>query len=381
LTRRFTISGSDALEARLEGLCEQVVVGVEGIIPARKLAAVVLGGGYGRGEGGVLRTEAGEEPYNDIEFYVFARGSHLWNQRRHAASLCALGEKLSFASGLHVEFKLDSLERLRAMPVSMFSYDLVSAHRLLIGPENVFAGYERHLRSQDIPLSEATRLLYNRCSGLLLVRELLAKETLTGEQSDFIGRNLAKASLALGDAVLVAAGQYYWSARVRGERLEKFQDCGVPDLAALRKHHRAGLEFKFHPQRIVRGAKDFALEFREISALARRLWLWVESRRLGSAFTDINTYAFSDINKCPETAPGKNCLLTMRTFGPRAAMGGLASRYPRERLFNSLPLLLWNGEVSSEPEVRRHLQRQLQSSASDWAGLVAAYKRIWPAYG
>ena len=59
----------------------------------------------------------------------------------------------------------------------------------------------------------------------------------------------------------------------------------------------------------------------------------------------------------------------------------VASRYPRERLFNSLPLLLWNGEVSREPEIQRHLQRQLRSTASDWTGLVAAYKEIWSGYG
>ena len=83
----------------------------------------------------------------------------------------------------------------------------------------------------------------------------------------------------------------------------------------------------------------------------------------------------------PWDCPGKNYLLTMRTFGPAGAISRLADRYPRERLFNSLPLLLWNGEVSREPEVRRHLQKQLCSRASDWAGLVAAYKEIWPPYG
>ena len=43
-----------------------------------------LGGGYGRGEGGVLRSpESGEDqPYNDLEFYVFTRGSALIAERR-----------------------------------------------------------------------------------------------------------------------------------------------------------------------------------------------------------------------------------------------------------------------------------------------------------
>jgi hypothetical protein len=306
----------------------------------------------------------------------------LWNQRKYSSALCTLERELSSSSGLHVEFKLDSLQRFQAMPISMFTYDLVSAHRRLVGSEGIFHGCEHHLRSDDIPLSEATRLLYNRCSGLLLVRELLGQATLTDEQSDFIGRNLAKASLALGDAVLATRGQYHWSTQARAQRFAEMADAAdVPELSALQNHHRGGVEFKFHPKRILKGLDQFRLEHREISLLAQRVWLWIEGRRLGRSFATINEYALSEINKCPETTPGKNYLLTMRTFGPAAAIGPLAGRYPRERLFNSLPLLLWNGEVSREPEVRRHLQKQLRSTASDWAGLVAAYKEIWPPYG
>jgi len=52
-----------------------------------------------------------------------------------------------------------------------------------------------------------------------------------------------------------------------------------------------------------------------------------------------------------------------------------------ERLFNALPLLLWEAEASTEPTMRRLLQKQLHTAASDWAGWVAAYKNIWPNYG
>jgi hypothetical protein len=378
---RFTIDGSDALEERLSRLCDQVREGLQRIIPAVKLEAIVLGGGYGRGEGGVLHTNGGDEPYNDIEFYVFLRGPRLLNQRWYGNEVCSLAEELSSNCSLHVEFKLDSLRRLRTMPVSMFSYDLVSAHRLLFGSMDVFKGCEHHFAADCIPLSEATRLLYNRCGGLLLVRERLAANMLSDEDADFIGRNLAKASLALGDAVLVSATEYHWSAMERNVRLERLADAGPVDINVLRKHHRAGLEFKLHPQRANKTRQEFAAEHRELSSLAQKLWLWIESQRLGRPFLNIHEYVFSGIDKCPETASGRNVLLNMRTFGPLAAVGPLASHYPRERLLNSLPLLLWNGEVSREPEVRRHLRKQLRSEASDWAGFVAAYKEIWPAYG
>jgi hypothetical protein len=152
-------------------------------------------------------------------------------------------------------------------------------------------------------------------------------------------------------------------------------------LDEIRRHHAAGVGFKLHPLRISKSAETFAAEHSEIAALASEVWLWLESRRLKQSFTSIQDYAFSQRSKCPETSVWRNYLLNARSFGPKAALGALGGRYPRERLFNSLPLLLWNGEVSREPDVQRHLQNQLETHCSDWAGLVAAYKEVWPAYG
>jgi hypothetical protein len=102
---------------------------------------------------------------------------------------------------------------------------------------------------------------------------------------------------------------------------------------------------------------------------------------LDCSFSNVRDYAFNSREKCLGPSGWRNYLLNLKTFGPGVAFDAKAARYPRERLFNSLPLLLWNGELSKEPEVKMHLQKQLRTEASDWQGLVAAYKQIWPAYG
>jgi hypothetical protein len=61
--QRFTIDGSAALEQQLTELCDEVLAGVQKIVPSKLLQMLVLGGGYGRGQGGVLRTEAGDAPF------------------------------------------------------------------------------------------------------------------------------------------------------------------------------------------------------------------------------------------------------------------------------------------------------------------------------
>ena len=212
---RFTIDGSIELEDHLVRICEKVLHGVLRVAPAERLEALFLGGGYGRGEGGVLETAAGHKPYNDLEFYVCLRGPDRFNERRYQAPLHDLGEKLSPFAGVDVEFKILSLHKLRHSPPSMFYYDLVVRHHRLWGIESSLAGCDHHRSSERIPLAEATRLLMNRCSGLLFAREQLRRERFTPEEADFVGRNHAKAQLALGDVILTAQGQYHWSCRER----------------------------------------------------------------------------------------------------------------------------------------------------------------------
>ena len=128
---RFTLDGDNALEGHLELTCARILSGIRGLIPAPKLEAVLLGGGYGRGEGGVLRGPAGDRPYNDLEFDVAIKGNRHVNAFRYHRRLEVLGEILTHIADVEVEFKITSLVELAARPVSMFSYDLIAGHRLL----------------------------------------------------------------------------------------------------------------------------------------------------------------------------------------------------------------------------------------------------------
>jgi hypothetical protein len=330
----------------------------------------------------VLRTGADDAPYNDLEFYVFLKGNAFLNARRYLSRLDQLSDSLSPAAGLHVEFKIDSIEKLRRAPVSIFSYDLVSGHWVVEGPPDLFRECSHHLDAGRIEPSEAARLLFNRCSGLLLAKELLNQPRLTADQCDFIGRNLAKVELALGDALLAAEGRYHWDCLERNRRLNKRSFSEPTDfLEQVLHHHACGVEFKLHPSRLVKSVPDFQEEHRELTELALQVWLWVENRRLTTRFTTIEQYAFSPLTKCSGTSMLKNVLLSLRTFGPGATLDRYSPRYPRERLMNALPLLLSGGEPAAQSEARRHLQRQLHTHAEDWPGFVQAYKRVWSFYG
>ncbi len=376
---RFTLNGSDALEAHLARLCEQVRDGVRALVPADKLDAVMLGGGYGRGEGGVLRTPAGDQPYNDLESFVLVRGNAVLAERKFRHPLHELGERLSPDAGLEVEFKVITLDKLRRSGPSMFYYDLVMGHRWLVGEESLLFDCEQHRDAGRIPLHEATRLLMNRCSGLLFALKRLQRKDFSAADADFVGRNLAKAQLAFGDVLLTAHGQYHWSCRERHERLK--QVAGAPEAGApvadLFRHHAAGVEFKLHPVRSTEGRDSLAKRHAELSALGQQLWLWLESKRLGQAFASPRDYALSALDKCPETSSLRNRLVNGRAFGLAGALGASGARYPRERLFHALSLLLWEPTALTDAALLARLQAELRTDARDLPGLVVAYQKLW----
>ena len=151
MNQRYTMDGSDALEAHLARVCGRVRDSVQALVPAGKLDAVLLGGGYGRGEGGVLRTPAGDQPYNDLESFVFVRGNAVLAERKFRRPLHELGERLSPGAGLEVEFKVITLDKLRRSGPSMFYYDLVLGHQRLVGEESLLAGCEQHREASRLP--------------------------------------------------------------------------------------------------------------------------------------------------------------------------------------------------------------------------------------
>jgi len=376
---RFTVDGDAALEHHLARTCERLGKGIQGLVPAAKLEGILLGGGYGRGEGGVLRTAQGDQPYNDLEFYVCIRGNRHWNERQYGRALHTLGEILTPQAGVEVEFRITSLQELQDASISMFSYDLVSGHRWVIGADALLANCAHHRQGELIPLGEATRLMMNRCSGLLFATERLQRATFTPADADFVARNVAKAQLAAGDAVLTAYGEYHWSVQERQRRLGRLARLEeAPWLNDVCHHHGTGVEFKLHPRHTTATREQLSGLLAHVSDFCREVWLWLEGRRLRRGFRSVAEYADVQV-KCPDGRRMRTILVNAKVLGFGALFAGNTLRHPRERILTALPLLLWQTAAitSGKTHVLARVQHELRTEASSFSGLVSAYQEIW----
>ena len=72
---RFTVRGGEAVERLLTELVAAAAARVDEAIAASEYRALVMIGGYGRGEGGVQIVDGVERPHNNLDFLLIAETS------------------------------------------------------------------------------------------------------------------------------------------------------------------------------------------------------------------------------------------------------------------------------------------------------------------
>ena len=291
---RHTAIECPELDRLVDDSCTEVGREVEALrIP--RLAGVVLGGGYGRGEGGVRETGDGARTlFNDLDFFAITEdGASADEIAAITAALEPVSKKWTDRLGLDVDFTVRTPWRIKHDEDRLMIQELVRGYFDVAGckGERLFA-HIRLIDAMKVPWMEAARLLMNRGMGLLLAME----ETGNGEEGmgngergmgngererEFMLRNINKCVLGAGDARLVARHDYRWKAAERGDALGD----------AL---YRAAVEWKFLPRDEAvcsweTAQKNWCEAFDEVmdagrgeGALSRSLWegaRWVVRRR------------------------------------------------------------------------------------------------------
>lgn len=251
---RFVPGNAPAIDRLIEDAIAKIGSAIASLrIP--RLAGVVLGGGYGRGEGGIIEVSSSEASNskpetqnsklsNDLDFYVVTE------EGASEAEIDRIGEMLEPVSwewtaklGVDVDFcRAKTPWRLKHDEERLMVQELVHGYVDVCGKkgDELFAGVARREPSQ-LPWNEAARLLVNRGAGLLLAKEGLqfgvcslqsekggkkpgdAEEQTESDKKqalgNFINRNINKCVLGAGDARLIAEGRYQWKVEERAKAL------------------------------------------------------------------------------------------------------------------------------------------------------------------
>lgn len=341
----FTVDGSEALEARIQSDMARVREEALAAVKAEDLTALALGGGYGRGEGGVYVVDGEERVYNDYDFFVIVPFASRKRRKQVFAQLQTVKEKLEPECGIHVDFSPPMPQQsLSRQPYELMFMEARAGYHVIHGPEDVLDALPAYDQERP-PLEECARLFMNRGVGLLLAGEILqAGEPVEGEDFEFVVRNIYKALLAMGDSVLFVEQRYSPSYVERRARFEASALEGVPEPERLREVYRAALAFKFRPKHAVPEGTTLREWHADTIAHFLELFLWFERVRLERPDLDWDGYAALPARlSVPVGTARLRCIYQNLRHGSGMPLGGEWHLAPRDRILKRLPGYLRDG--------------------------------------
>lgn len=351
---KYSVLDDPEADIEVQNLLDKACKGIIGIL-GEDLLAIMLVGGYGRGEGGIYRGEDGYQLVNDLDILVFVKGGLKAAKARFAPSIKELADCiLENGRGLKaVDMELTHTSRYRFfVPKTVGYYEIATGHQLLYGDMD-FGRVMTQIDPGKLPLYEGANYFRNRGSGLLIpaIYFLCGGLKNSNKRKNF-HIELQKACQAMGDACLLLAGQYHFSYR---ERLRRFSQISCDALMIpqdlferISSRYEWGMTSKLTPCFDWPGDDAMINKWFEVQKDFGEFFLWFESKRMKKAFKEWDEYA----RHIEDYGLGEPSDLRLRSFLQyvRSFMGGrprgklsLATSVDRNRRCLSLmPLLLFS---------------------------------------
>lgn len=328
----YAFHASEEFNQWLHEVLERISDDVQAVM-SDNLVSLLLGGGYGRGEGGVVVIGGREWPYNDIDFTLVVKNKFKlpWN------ALSKISKKYENETRIHVDFSRPlTLNDIKNWPRWLVWYDLLNGYSVLAGPGNILEDNAPRYLRENLPAIEAGKLLLNRGAGILWAMRMSRQFELAGD-IDFIRRNYYKCALALGDALMIAYQCYKSPYRGRLESYvamkNKFPEVKKFPLETL---YKAALDFKFCPDS-VKETEPSLEDLKYMAQLWGSVFLHIEQRRTGRLIPSLTAYSlWAGIREEEEN----NYHNWPRNLIRNLKLGKFSWKYPREALFRELPVLL-----------------------------------------
>ena len=297
------------------------------------MIGLVLGGGFGRGEGSLVRLNNVEVPYSALHFTLVVQRKGPVKPRL----LEPIREKYEPLVKTMIHFHPPLTVRdIRHWSHTLKWQDLLRGHIVLAGPHDLLTMHAPRSLREKLPIEESSRLLLKRGVGLLWAIRV-AYEVVSSPGPEFVRRHFYHAAQALGDALLIAQGRYATPYSGRIKRLSGLIG-DIPELASLRPErlYEESIRFRFRPDRTSRKPVNLA----RLEHLAERwgkVLLYVENLRTGNHWPSLLEYA-----EAAYTGPLDQHEPTewIRSLLRRSHPEIITHTYTSERLNCELPLLL-----------------------------------------
>jgi len=364
----FTIQRETATELAAKRSIELATATLAQELRGRAEALLLLGG-FAYGEGAVELRRGRFVIHNDLDLVAIADTDA---QARRLRRECErLSRRASEVADAVVDVWCVSRSELESTRGKLLWADAaIRGVRVLWGDASVTAPLAR-LSTRSVRRAEVGRLLANRSTGIALSR--LGFERDGPPEGRRAARHVAKAWLALGDAVLISVDDYGARSAERIAALQRLSSVGAPWVAELASRYSDAVRYRHAPHEHV--------ETRDgLEAAVAALWpihAHLEAFRLGETVCrDPFAYAFARRPRFPEiddVAVLGRWLSGLRAFAHGVVPWRQCGVHPREVLARSAVLIAYSPDLLA---ARQATSRLLRCSSTDTHSVAMALEAI-----
>lgn len=385
---RFTVYGPPEVENLIAEHMTHVARTVQETFAGQGLVTLVLLGGYGRGEGGIVERDGVLKPHNNFDFCLIFEQLPLSQRGAMEALAHELSRQLPEKLCVGCDFSLLDLDYLKHAPPLIIWFDMKNAHKVIWGPLDVLQIMPDRTAS-DIPLADAARLLLNRGTLFVINQAILQqrRDNLSRADKETMIKHIVKGIIGYGDSVLLARGAYHQSYVEKAQRFTNIDLSGVPNHDQLRQLYALAAEFRFRPDYESFLKRDLGAWHDELVSQLEPIHLWFEQTRLGQTLTWENYLAhLADSREKTDVGGGlkqklKATIKPFYFFLKNTKQFGFSFspwqfRHPKDRLLALFPAVIY-------PDLPEAYRKQAAAlvGLSDTTRLLQEFLRLWGQYG
>jgi len=237
--KHLTYYNNKEAESFLSVVTNEVATVFKELFLEKETAALILIGGYGRGEGGIVLKNGTYRPHNNLDILYIHNGSI---DKSKVTLANAKLQEVSKKYDIGIDMSALSKEKLMNFNGLVIGYDMRFGHKVLLG-DSTFLKEHKPFSLYNIDPVDIRQLLVNRGTLLLINRFLLKKENLDLAEKKLIIKHAIKAIIGYGDALLFFNDAYHWSYAQKQSNMSEAKniDSDIKELYAQ------ALLFRFKP--------------------------------------------------------------------------------------------------------------------------------------
>lgn len=375
----YTIYDIEDIDQNIQKKLDYIVDRILEFIGSHNILAIILTGGFGRGEGGVVLENQKIRLINDLDINIICKAS------KYRSVVSKSRKDLEpFAQKLAAEVEIKQVDLGIIHPAKFYfmtnkvsSYEYRHGHKILYGKIDI-KNKIKEIKPEELPITDGAQYFLTRGSGMIIPALTFYKtyHVLKRYRENFY-IELNKAILAMGDALLLLNRKYRCSYKERLTFIGLIYFGGIPNGEVIKRLYKEALKWKLKPEFEWHGDKKEIERWFYIRDLFSDFFLWFENKRLNRQYLSWFNY-ISDIYSIQDEFG----IPFIRKLHARLGFKHGKKNFPAKLAIMPAILFSLNRDFTFNGTLIESAQRNLENyykvySELDWFDVAKNYLRIF----